>query len=184
MGRKWPYALAFATCFIKGSASDGIAQTKLENAATMDWKRNTRFATWSAGYCGMFQHWIYNILYARLFPSASVMSRIACTACDCSIHGPLVYLPTYYVCKSLMTGGSAKDGFDEWWINKWDISKAYWKVWIPTVFVMMFFIPFEFRVLTLSVVSLFWLVIVSYMAPMVDNEKNEDQLVKEKQMDT
>lgn len=177
--KKLPYIMAFGTCFIKGGMSDAFTQRQLEgipadNDQFLDYKRNARFATWSGAYCGCVQHWVYNVAYAYLFPGTSVMSRLICTAFDCTFHGPMVYIPCYYVSKSLMTGGTAKEGWNEFWDNKWETLRAYWKVWCPTVFVVMFFIPPEFRVLLIGAVSLFWLVVLSYIAPMVDQEEIED----------
>merc|ERR1719397_1039324 len=110
--KKMPYLMAFATCFCKGSLSDSVTQTKIEDrkkgAKTFDLKRNWRFATWSGAYCGSVQHFVYNVLYLRLFPGTQLLSRIGATTFDTMVHGPMVYLPTYFVCKSLLTGGTAK----------------------------------------------------------------------------
>ena len=173
--------MAFGTCFVKGSISDGITQTKLEkqcddnNNAILDYKRNMRFATWSGAYCGCIQHWVYNIFYGRLFPGTSILSRALCTAFDCTIHAPMFYFPSYYISKSLMTGGTANDGLNEYINNKWDILIPYWRIWIPTIFAVMFFIPFEFRVITIGLVSLFWLILLSYMVPMKDKDEDATQ---------
>ena len=174
--------MAFGTCFIKGNISDGITQRKLENPSDenrdndrfLDYKRNIRFAIWSGVYCGSIQHWIYNVLYAKIFPGTSIMSRLICTTFDCTIHGPCVYMPSYYVSKSLMTGGNAKVGLNEYRDNAWEILMTYWKVWVPTVFGVMFFVPPEFRVLAIGGVSLFWLILLSYVAPMVDINNDPD----------
>lgn len=171
--------MAFGTCFFKGSISDGVTQTKLEDRShstnaknTLDIKRNLRFSTWSGAYCGAVQHFVYNVLYLRLFPGIHLSSKLAATTVDTLIHGPLVYLPTYYVCKSLLTGGSATDGLTEYSGNLWDIVTAYWKVWCPTVLITMTVMPMEFRILFISGVSLFWLMLLSYKAPMIEHDRD------------
>ena len=118
----------------------------------------------------MNQHFVYNVLYLRLFPGTHLLSRLSATTADTLIHGPLVYLPTYYVCKSLLTGGTAKEGLNEYSGNLWDIVTAYWKVWCPTVLITMTVMPMEFRILFISGVSLFWLMLLSYKAPMIDHQ--------------
>lgn len=172
--------MAFGTCFIKGSISDGVTQTKIEKRSAdkgVDLKRNVRFAAWSGAYCGSIQHFVYNVLYLRMFPSTHIASRLLCTSFDTLVHGPWVYLPTYYVCKSLLTGGKAKDGLAEFTDNWWDIVTAYWKVWFPSVLITMTVIPMQFRILFISGVSLFWLMLLSYKAPMVDHSEIVDEPV-------
>jgi hypothetical protein len=61
-----PLSVAFTTCFIKGSASDSISQKVIENK-DMTWRRNFGFAMFSGLYCGVFQHFVYNIWFVRLF---------------------------------------------------------------------------------------------------------------------
>mmetsp|Transcript_5969 Transcript_5969/g.9508 ORF Transcript_5969/g.9508 Transcript_5969/m.9508 type:complete len:197 (-) Transcript_5969:23-613(-) len=171
---KWPYVMAFSTCLLKGSISDSFTQTKLEQNEQFDFKRNSRFAIWSASYCGCVQHFLYNVLYPRMFPSVGWIATICAVAVDTGLHGPLCYLPVYYMSKSVMTGGTVKNGWQEYFENKWSILTAYWKVWTPTVIVMMRWIPPELRVLTLSGVSLFWLVLLSYIAPMTDRTPQDE----------
>ena len=184
--KRLPYPMAFITCFGKGSLSDGITQTKLEKNTKqihkdqwLDYKRNVRFAVWSGTYCGCIQHFVYNVLYARLFPSTTVLSRLICTLFDCFVHGPVSYFPSYYISKSLMTGGTAMEGFDEYRNNIWKILTPYWKVWCPSIFLIMFFLPPQFRVLAIAGVSLFWLILLSYMSPMVEENliQNDDKLM-------
>eukprot|EP01083_Nonionella_stella_P160891 526304_1 len=176
--RKWPYVMAFATCFIKGSVSDGITQTKLENTEKMDSKRNTRFAVWSGMYCGCVQHVIYNILYQRLFPVVTPLNRVAVTMMDCFIHVPLLFFPIYYVFRSLIFGGSLADGLNEYWNEKWNVLPAYWKLWLPSMFCIMSFVPIEFRIFAIGSVSVIWLIIMSYLVPMTKTETLEIECIR------
>jgi len=173
-----PYIMAFGTCFVKGSLADGVTQTKIEEprngARKFNMKRNVRFATWSGAYCGGVQHFVYNVLYSRLFPGTHLAHRVSATLVDTAIHGPMIYLPTYYISKSYLTGGTATDGLNEYSGNLRDIVISYWKVWCPTVLVTMTIMPMEFRILFISGVSLFWLMLLSYKAPMVDHAADPD----------
>lgn len=172
--RKWPYALAFATCFIKGSISDGITQTKLESNNEMDYKRNGRFAVWSGLYCGCIQHIIYNIFYTRLFPVITPLNRIGVTMIDCFGHVPFVFFPNYYIFRSLILGGTMNEGLNEYWNDKWNVLSAYWKLWIPSMFCIMSFVPFEFRIFVIGSVSIVWLIILSYLVPMTEQDKDPE----------
>ena len=178
---KWPYIMAFGTCVCKGSISDNITQTKLEQNSKsqneFDWKRNVRFSVWSGLYCGSFQHLVYNVFYSRLFPVITPMNRIAVTIVDCFGHVPFVAMPNYYIFRSLILGGSAVDGVYDYWNEKWNVLSAYWKLWIPAMFCIMSFVPYEFRILSIGVVSIVWLAILSYLAPMIDSDTSMDHHV-------
>ena len=71
------------------------------------------------------------------------------------------------------------EGFDEYRNNIWNILTPYWKVWCPSIFLIMFFLPPQFRVLAIAGVSLFWLILLSYMSPMVEENliQNDDKLM-------
>ena len=169
--RKWPYSLAFATCFFKGSLSDSITQTKIEQNSDFDWKRNGRFAVFSGAYCGSVQHFIYNVFYQRLFPVITPWNRIGVTLIDCFGHVPCVFFPNYYMFRSLILGGSPVDGLSNYWNEKWAVLSAYWKLWIPAMFCIMSFVPYEFRILSIGGVSIVWLAILSYLAPMIEQNQ-------------
>ena len=166
--------MAFSTCLLKGSVSDGISQKSLEKAERLDFARNARFSVWSGAYCGAVQHWIYNVLYARLFPGSSALSKVCATVFDGAVHAPFFYLPSYFTAKSWMTGGSLREGWDEYLRTKWNVLPAYYKVWTPATFGILFFVPPHFRVLALSAISLFWLVILSFKVPMVPEYYSSD----------
>merc|ERR1712087_971246 len=81
----------------------------------------------------------------------------------------------YFTAKSWMTGGSVRDGWDEYMRTKWSVLPAYYKVWTPATFAILFFVPFQFRVLVLSVISLFWLIVLSFKVPMVCDQEVETE---------
>ena len=64
-----PYFCAFLTCFVKGSASDFVAQRVVEGREKVSWQRNVAFATYSGKICVFFffyesksvetYHWIH-----------------------------------------------------------------------------------------------------------------------------
>merc|ERR1712087_873237 len=82
----------------------------------------------------------------------------------------------YFTAKSWMTGGSVRDGWDEYLRTKWEVLPAYYKVWTPATFAILFFVPPHFRVLVLSAISLFWLVILSFKVPMVDANEHKSEI--------
>ena len=99
---------------------------------------------------------------------------------DNFIHTPFIAMPFYFAVKSLFLNGTFLDGLILYNKQKWDILFAAWKIWIPTIFIMMYFIPFEFKVLFVGMVSLFWLSILSFLSPMKksDNINNSTKHIQ------
>lgn len=179
--QRWPYHLAFTTCFIKGMISDSMTQ-KVEYRSKcgsignvkFDLKRNMRFAFFAGSYTGCFQHWLYNIFYARLFPGRAITTAIRKTIVDNAIHMPLVCLPTYYSMKALFLGQNPLIGLKQYWTQKWVILKPSWMVWGPMIFIITYAVPPEFRVFAIAVTGILWLSFVSFMSPMKDGDLSHD----------
>ena len=231
----WPYSLAFATCYFKGTIADAFAQTQLEKRTTasdksnimlnttaeletlgnynseltivntslnvgtnnnlnlvpkrcnnnlnFDISRNWRFALWSGLYCGSFQHYLYNIFYPRFIPGTCAKRTLIRSLCDNFIHGPLVSTPIYFAFKGFLLYGSCIKGLHNYWIEKWDIMIPYWKFWIPSMFIIMYLLPFEFRILGIGCASLFWMIIFSWLSPMQDNSAGYSSINTHTNMD-
>ena len=93
-----PYPMSFATCLVKGSLADGIAQTFVEkNEAGFSTRRNLLFAAWSAAYCGCAQHYIFNVAFSRAFGTATTWAvSLQKAAADSFVATPLLGIPIYY----------------------------------------------------------------------------------------
>ena len=183
---KWPYTLAFITCYIKGSIADCVTQSKFENYGRcdlnndeyknkywfnkMDWKRNIKFSLWSAIYCGSIQHYLYNILYPSIFIGHSLKISLYKSMCDSFICAPFFSMPLYFTCKAIFLGDSWKDGINNYKQETWIIMKNYWKIWLPVITLVLFLVPLEFRIATIGCVSLLWLMILSWLSPYTHNK--------------
>eukprot|EP00434_Breviolum_minutum_P030989 symbB.v1.2.027407.t1/scaffold2802.1/size122644/3 len=62
-----PLAVAFVTCYGKGTASDLVAQMVVERKSQPSWQRNVAFALFSGAYLGVGQHFVYNVAFTRIF---------------------------------------------------------------------------------------------------------------------
>ena len=92
-----PLGVAFATCFVKGSASDAVSQQVVEQRPALDVQRNTAFAFFSGAYLGCGQHFVYNVAFTRVFGSGRSAGVALCKVlADAIVHVPCVYLPLYY----------------------------------------------------------------------------------------
>ena len=184
--RVLPFSTAFVTCYLKGSVADAITQTKLESKSSnfgevrnngnwfdrIDWMRNWRFSMFSGLYCGCIHHLIYNLLYSALFPASTWTSAIIKTVVDSFVHIPFSYFPVYFAMKSMFLGKSPLDGLKSYWYDEiWTVLPIYWKVWIPVLVFLFYFIPYELRVGTIAALSLFWLILLSYLSPMTDKQQ-------------
>merc|ERR1712228_101741 len=183
---KWPYNLAFITCYIKGSIADCITQSKVENYKRskisvdendfwfnkIDWKRNAKFSFWSGLYCGSIQHYLYNVLYPSIFIGHSLRISLYKSMTDSFIAAPFFSMPFYFACKAVFLGQSWKDGIENYKNEMWKIMSADWKIWLPVITLVMFIIPVPFRIITIGTVSLLWLTLLSYLSPYIQNEKD------------
>ena len=73
--------------------------------------------------------------------------------------------------KSTFLGGTPIDGLKKYFYEeKWNVLVPYWKVWLPVMLCIFYVIPYEFRVMTIGAVSLLWLVLLSYISPMIHQD--------------
>ena len=107
-----PLATSFATCFVKGSASDALAQYAVERRERLDVRRNAAFAVFSGAYLGIGQHLIYNVAFKRIFGAGQdLLTASKKVVADSLVHVPFIYLPLYYPFKTAILGeGSVTDG--------------------------------------------------------------------------
>lgn len=162
--RSAPLATAFATCFLKGSASDGVSQKVVERRGELDWSRNLAFALFSGGYLGIGQHFVYNVAFARVFGASTNLATAAKkTVADSLVHVPLVYLPLYYPFETVALGrGTALDGLRRYKADCYDVLTTYWTMW-PAVHLANFsVVPRELRISVVAGVSFAWLVFLSH----------------------
>lgn len=135
--RAAPLIVAFSTAAAKGSASDLIAQHRVEVKEQTDVRRNLTqctthsqyclyhpllaptnlplvrsFAFFSGAYLGIGQHYIYNVAFTRMFgPGTDLVTVLKKVVIDATIHVPCIYLPLYYPFETIALGkGTAMDG--------------------------------------------------------------------------
>ena len=104
-----------------------MAQKTLERRPSVDPSRNAKFALWGGGYCGVFQHFMYNVWYPRLFKLDSAVGRsrwltvAVTTAFELGVHFPFIANPVYYACNALFTGSTVGQGLRRYREEFWDI---------------------------------------------------------------
>ena len=170
--RTAPLVTAFATCWVKGSASDDIAQLQLEGKERVDWNRNLAFGFFSGAYLGIGQHLIYNVAFARVFGTKTdLFTGLKKVVADSTIHVPCIYLPLYYPFKTVVLGeGSARDGLVRYTHDAREVLGTYWSMWPAVHFTSFTVIPQELRIGFVASVSFVWLIYLSYAS-----HKSEDR---------
>ena len=73
-----PWSMAFATCTGKGMLADAMSQSVIESKEEIDWHRNLVFGFYGGWYCGWFQHFLYNIVYTRMFGAETTVFIALC----------------------------------------------------------------------------------------------------------
>jgi hypothetical protein len=136
--RRAPLLVAFATCLVKGSASDLLAQMQLEGRGwtEVNFMRNGAFALFSAVHLGCGQHLIYNVLFARVFGMGTDVRTVGLKVLADSLwHVPMVYLPLYYVFEvsALLSPNSAWEaveaGLSKYREEAYEVLRTYWTTW-------------------------------------------------------
>jgi len=166
-----PWSTGFVACASKGMAADLLVQWVVERKKRdrTDWKRTAVFSFYGGYYCGWFQHFLYNIVYRRMFGTSTALYNAARTVLfDSLVHVPFVIFPVYYVYKAVLLGGP-QHGNDPWeglelYRNEaLAINLKYYSVWIPANMLVFTVVPVPFRIGFIAATSFAWLSLVSFM---------------------
>lgn len=172
LSRRAPLATAFGVTFCKGSASDAVAQTAL-NDESFDWRRNVSFALFSGAYLGVGQHYVYNVAFPFFLGAGrDMLTASRKVLADALVHVPLVYLPLYYPFETVATGqGTLEDGLRRYRDDAPRVLSTYWMTWPPVHFFSFTVLPSELRITFVAGISFLWLIFLSYASHnQVDNE--------------
>ncbi|CAL1163525.1 unnamed protein product [Cladocopium goreaui] len=161
-----PLAVAFVTCYGKGTASDLVAQMLVERKSQPSVQRNVAFALFSGAYLGIGQHFVYNVAFTRIF-GAGMDLRVGVqkVLADLFCHVPFMYLPLYYMFEDTALGvGNPQSGLQRWWKELPGTMAAYCKIF-PMFHLFNFTVtPPELRISLIACVSFVWLVVLSYIS--------------------
>ena len=167
----WPYTMAGLIVGTKAVGSDLTAQI-YEQAGNesfeMDVVRNMKFTAFCFFYVGSFQHWVYNVVFPRLIPGTGLLVALKMSLLDNGFYSPFVYMPAYYSTKAMFAGQSPVEGLKEYRENGAEVLKALYSVWIPAQFINFLLMPPQYKIMYITVVGFFWEVILSHLAPMVE----------------
>jgi len=197
-----PFLSAFLTCSVKASAADYVAQvsgatsnddaaaTAVATSATesskqqqdddntvgLDVPRNLAFLVYGGLYQGMFQQFLYGVMFPEWFPDDGTWQTIAMqVGIDMTVFTPFLCLPIAYVFKAAIAGAGGEATEDgslssvlERGLSRYasDVANKgllfrYWSLWIPAQSLTFSVVPHHFRILFVACVSFFWMFILS-----------------------
>lgn len=158
-----PLSVAFATCFVKGSAADALSQFVIEKSEALHVRRNAAFATFSGAYLGIGQHFVYNEVFTRAFgPGRDARTALAKVAADSLVHVPVVYLPLYFAFEYSVLSDGPLEGLKRYSVDAPQVLSAYWSLWPPLHFVSFTVVPPQLRIGFVATVSFVWLTYLSF----------------------
>lgn len=142
-------------------------------------------------YCGMVQYGIYNKLYPVIFGrmKEGFNKNISRTMVDMVFHSTFFYFPIFYIFKGFVYERSIsidiiKQQLHQYFmINfKEDMIDLY-KIWLPTIFLMFYVIPMQYRVPWISTIGIVWAILLSLKRGDADEkttiiEQNENNLLQ------
>eukprot|EP01084_Bolivina_argentea_P279038 476980_1 len=165
---KYPKQTSVGFTCVKTIAADLVVQTFVDGSSLneIDYTRTAVFGSFGFLYLGMFQYWLYNIMYFKWFPGATLRSTIK-------------KLNERKMDKTIF-----KSVVNRYKNNIWSDMKALWKVWIPASSIAFGIMPLHLRLPFMASVSFFWCCILSFMHGKYDKKELEEILViKTKKMD-
>lgn len=184
----FPILSSLLTCGLKASAADYFAQQVSMGAAKPEYSssrtihtsrggslrkqapfrfeltRNLSFLLYGALYQGLFQHFLYNEWFPKMFGSEKDILTIATQlAFDTAIVVPSVCWPLAYVIKSIVNGDSLKDGMVQYIddLKNSSLVKNFVLIWIPAKALIFGLVPEHLKIASIAFVSFFWTMIFS-----------------------
>jgi hypothetical protein len=126
--------------------------------------RNFGFLLYGGLYSGIGQHLIYQELYPHMFGTGKDIGTVATKIVfDQLVHGPFLCLPLSYVFKAAVYQDSIVDGLKKYVsdVTHKGLLLKYWMVWTPFECVMYNYVPSYLIIPFISMISFFWLIILS-----------------------
>ena len=153
-----------------------VAQQAIERSSEHDSTRTLVLALWGGAYCGMAQHWNYNVLYGALFGhGTSLRNAMPKIAFDSLLMCPLVAHSSLYSTKGLLEGEGVWAGLHQYQREFTEVNAQFVKIWVPVGFFTFTVVPAPFRVGFCACVSMFWLTLLSLMSHRGDTELHDER---------
>jgi len=181
--KQYPNVNNIGIATIKTASADLLAQVVIAQTpvSEIDWQRAFLFCAFGATYLGAFQYWYQVNIFKKLFDvdkftsqpwaekakdTEGLKSLAAQTAVDLTVL-TLIYLPTFYIFKASVFGGSAdpsmwvSQGIENYTNNFSKDEVDLVRVWLPADLVC-FSVPLYLRLPVRHIVSFVWTAYLSF----------------------
>lgn len=178
IAQRFPQATALGTTVLKTSAADAFAQLVMERREQLDLKRHAMFCMFGFAYLGVWQYYLYNVLFVRWCKSITkvvghVGSAPVKTFLDQAIHHPFLYFPSFYIVKGCMQQRAPSESLKLCYEDMWENLKALWAVWVPAQLINFSIVPMHLRIPFVAGVSFLWTVIISNLRGQMDEPPSQ-----------
>lgn len=141
-----------------------VAQKSSSEEETVNIRRNMAFIIYGGLYQGIFQEFLFNGIFPRIFGDGTSALTVAKKVMfDMLFISPLICLPFAYIIKALVFQQSFLDGVKKYIsdVKNNGLLGKYWLVWCPVQCMTFTIIPTEFRISFIACFSFFWLILLS-----------------------
>ena len=131
-----PLGTAVVVTGAKAGVADLMVQLLVERRETVDPRRTLLFTSFGASYQGMWQYFMYNKLFERIWPGRTWGNTIAKIAASNLISDPVFFFPTFYTFREVCNTGelgpqSFTNGLHRYSQNYFNDWLNSWAIWVP-----------------------------------------------------
>lgn len=125
-------------------SSDGSNHVKL------DLKRTFSFVVFGIVYGGLFQRVVYQQFDAWFGVASTTRVVVQKTCAELFFHGPVIYIPSFYVTTGLIQGKTIKDSVSLLLANYEQTLRGYYVIWPVAILALFYKVPEGGRIAFLS----------------------------------
>jgi hypothetical protein len=165
--KTFPLLAGFATCSVKASMADSLAQWRDTCTTKFSIRRNISMMLYSGSVLGISCEIMYNRVFPLMFGAEKTMSNIVkMTLFDGFINAPFLWLPPAYIIQAVLYGYPKREALKKYVkdVRENGLLTKYWSLWLPVSFLNFSIVPPHYRIVFVAVVSFFWMIILSVAA--------------------
>ena len=164
-----PFKTSVLVTTVKAGLADWLVQTVIEQRREVDTRRLATFVTFGCTYQGMFQYWMFNHWFERLFPGAALIPTIQKVLAANLIADPVFFFPTFYTLKEALARppeealrlDTVRVALNKYYTNCFVDWRNTWGVWFGGHVVTFGLMPMHLRMPWIAAVSFGYLSLLS-----------------------
>jgi len=157
----------------KGNVPE-IATSKAGVSTNLDMRRAASIGAFGFFYSGGLQRLIYQKFDASFGTKATMQVVAKKVAADSFLHGPILYVPAFYMVTGLLQGKSLDEAFGRLCVMYKDTVATYLMIWPAAMFGLFWAVPESRRIVTLACLAFGEKAVYSMMEL---NRQNSSELV-------